>query len=423
VGAWSAFGRFIWKKELTVRKPLFILAAFASVAFAQTQTVSYSYSGLPAPVYPNDWNTWSIISIFVPKSLTVTKVTVSAQVQYNGVGDLNVYLWSAAGTRTKLLERNCGGLQNIDTTFDDSAPVRFSNACPPPGGGSYQGNEPLANSVGQNAYGYWRLGVENNGSDNTGLFTGYTITITGTTLSPPFIGNNTVLSTSSFNGGAVAPGDQVSIFGTNLGPTPGVTAGAGTLPTSLSGTTVTFDGVPAPLFFVSGGYIAAQAPTTLTPGATTNIKVTASTGSTNSVSLPVVAANPGIFTIDVGGSGQAKATNADGTENGDGTIFTTDEPAPRGSVIAVYASGLGALNPAIAAGTPAPSSPLSTVSGVTATIGLQPATVMYAGSAPGLIGVYQVNIQVPLTAASGNNRIVLTVGGNSSQAGVTIAVK
>ena len=406
-----------------MRKRLFILAALASAAFAQSQTVSYSYSGLPSPVYPNDWNTWSIISIFVPKSLSVTKVTVSAQVQYSGVGDLNVYLWSAAGTRTKLLERNCGGLQNIDTTFDDSAPTRFSSACPATAGGSFQGNEPLANSVGQNAYGFWRLGVENNGSNNSGLFTGYTVTITGTTLGPPFIGDNTVVSTSSFNGGAVAPGDQVSLFGTNLGPTPGVRAGAGTLPTSLSGTTVTFDGVPAPLLFVSGGYIAAQAPTTLTPGATTSIKVTSSSGSTASISMPVIATNPGIFTVDVGGSGQAKAINQDGTENGDGTIFGTDVPAPRGSVIALYASGLGALTPAIPAGTPAPSSPLSIVSGVTATIGNQPATVVYAGSAPNLVGIYQVNVQVPLTANLGNNRVVLTAGGNTSQAGVTIIVK
>ena len=108
-----------------MRKSLLILAAFTPLMFAQTQTLSYTYSGLPLPVYPNDWNTWSIISIFFPRSLAVTKVTVSAQVQYSGVGDLNVYLWSPAGTRTKLLERNCGSLQNIDTTFDDSAATRF----------------------------------------------------------------------------------------------------------------------------------------------------------------------------------------------------------------------------------------------------------------------------------------------------------
>jgi uncharacterized protein (TIGR03437 family) len=407
-----------------MRKALLILAAVAPLTFAQTQTFTYSYSGLPLPIYPDDWDTWSIIGLFVPHSLAVTKVTVSVQVQYGGVGDLNVYLYSAAGTRTKLLERNCGSLTNIDTTFDDSASTKFSTSCPQPGSGSYQGNEPLANSLGQNSYGFWRLGVENNGSGNTGLFTGFTIAITGTTLGPPFFTSNSVVTTSSFDGGAVSPGDQVGIFGANLGPTPGVRAGAGNLPTTLGQTTVTFDGVPAPIFYVSGGFVTAQAPTGLTPGGKTSIQVSTPSGNSLAVSVPVVPTNPGIFTADVGGMGQASAVNQDGTQNGDGTITGSDTAAPRGSVIAVYASGLGPVSPAIPQGTPAPTSTLSqTTMPVTATIAGTPATVMFAGAAPGLIGVYQVNVQVPLSVPTGADRIVLSVGGNASQKGVTIQVR
>ena len=407
-----------------MRKFVLLLAAVAPLAFSQPQTLTYTYTGLPLPIYPDDWNTWSIINIFVPKSLSVTKVTASVQVQYAGVGDLNVYLWSANGTRTKLLERNCGSLQNIDTTFDDNAPTRFSNTCPQPGSGTYQGNEPLANSVNQNSYGIWSLGVENNGGSNTGLFTGFTLTITGTTLGPPVITSNSVVSSSSFNSGVLAPGDQVALFGANLGPTPGIRAGAGNLPTSLGGTAVTFDGVPAPLFYVSGGFVAAQTPTSLTPGTNTSIKVTTGTGSSIAVSIPVVPANPGIFTVDVGGNGQAKAINQDGTQNGDGTVTGSDKPVPRGNVIQLFASGLGPLSPAIPQGTPAPTSPLSTTTlPVTATIANVPATVQYAGAAPGLIGVYQVNVQVPLAAPSGADRITLTAGGNSSQIGATIQVR
>jgi uncharacterized protein (TIGR03437 family) len=407
-----------------MRKFVLLLAAVAPLAFSQTQTLTYTYTGLPLPIYPDDWNTWSIINIFVPKSLSVTSVTASVQVQYAGVGDLNVYLWSANGTRTKLLERNCGSLQNIDTTFDDSAPTRFSNTCPQPGSGKYQGNEPLANSHNENSYGIWSLGVENNGGSNTGLFTGFTLTITGTTLGPPVITSNSVVSSSSFNSGVLAPGDQVALFGANLGPTPGIRAGAGNLPTSLGGTTVTFDGVSAPLFYVSGGFVAAQTPTSLTPGTNTSIKVTTGTGSSIAVSIPVVPANPGIFTVNVGGNGQAKAINQDGTQNGDGTITGSDKPVPRGNVIQLFASGLGPLSPAIPQGTPAPTSPLSTTTlPVTATIANVPATVQYAGAAPGLIGVYQVNVQVPLAAPSGADRITLTAGGNSSQIGATIQVR
>ena len=407
-----------------MRKSLLILAAFTPLMFAQTQTLSYTYSGLPLPVYPNDWNTWSIISIFFPRSLAVTKVIVSAQVQYSGVGDLNVYLWSPAGTRTKLLERNCGSLQNIDTTFDDSAATRFSNSCPQPGSGSFQGNEPLANSLNQNSYGFWRLGVENNGSGNTGLFRGFTITIAGTTLGPPFFTGNSVVSSSSFNSDVIAPGDMLTIFGVNLGPTPGVRAGGGNLPTTLGQTTVTLDGVQAPLFYASGDFVQLQAPTGLTPGSNTSIKVSTSSGTSVAVSVPVVPANPGVYTVDVGGAGQAKAINQDGTQNGDGTNTGSDTPAPRGTVIQLFATGLGPLSPAIPAGTPAPISPLSnTTLNVTATIGNQPATVTYAGSAPGEIGVYQVNVQVPLTAPSGADRLVLTAGQNSSQTGVTVQIK
>lgn len=271
-----------------MRKSLLILAAaVAPLTLAQTQTFTYTYSGLPLPIYPDDWNVVSIIRLFVPNSLAITKVTASVQVQYAGVGDLNVYLYSANGTRTKLLERNCGSLQNINATFDDSAPTRFSNSCPQPGsGGSFQGNEPLENSNGQNSYGYWRLAVENNGSGNTGLFTGFSVSITGTTLGPPFFTSDSVVSASSFNSGAIAPGDQLALPGANLGPTPGVRAGAGNLPTNLAGTTVTFDGVPAPLYFVSGGVVELQAPTTLTPGGSTSIKVTTSSGTSLAVPIP-----------------------------------------------------------------------------------------------------------------------------------------
>src|SRR5512142_2339754 len=116
--------------HVPMRKLLPALMMFASLALCQTQTFTYTYSGLPLPIFPDDWNTSSIASILVPKSISVTKVTASVQVQYSGVGDLNLFLWSPSGTRTKLLERNCGGLQNIDTSFDDSASAMYHDVCP-----------------------------------------------------------------------------------------------------------------------------------------------------------------------------------------------------------------------------------------------------------------------------------------------------
>ena len=167
-----------------------------------------------------------------------------------------------------------------------------------------------------------------------------------------------------------------------------------------------------------------QAPTSLTTGALTRIQVANSSGSSAAVPQIASTANPGVFTYEAGGGGQAKAINQDGSPNGDGSILGSDKPAPPGSVIQVYATGLGAVTPAVAAGTPTPSSPLSTtVSPVTATIAGRAATVTFAGLAPGMVGVYQVNIIVPPSAPSGTARLMLYVDGIGSQTGVTIQVR
>jgi len=409
-------------------KKCWLALAWVPLAFGQTQTFTYTYSGLPMPIYPDDWNTVSIISLMVPKSLSVTKVTASVGVQYNGVGDLNVYLWSAAGTRTKLLERNCGGLQNIDTTFDDASPNKYSDFCPTEAGrGPFRGNEPLGNSTGENSFGLWRLGVENNGSDSkTGTFNSFSITITGTPLGPPAIGPNTIVSTSSFQGGAVAPGDQLTLVGVNLGPNPGIRADqTQTLPTNLGGTSVTFDGVAAPLYYVSDSLIELQAPSSLTVGAITHVQVKSSSGSSLSIPVLVVSTNPGVFTYDPFGSGQAKVINQDGSLNGDGTSsIVSTKPAAAGTVIQVFASGLGPVTPPIPDGTPPPTSPLSTLTlQYSATISGQAATVTWAGAAPGQPGLYQMNIRIPPRTPSGPARLVLSVDGNTSQAGVTIQIQ
>ena len=410
-----------------MRKKFMLLAAFVPLlAFGQT-TVTYSYNGLPLQIFPNDANVASVVRVFVPRSLVINSVTASVQVQYSGVGDLNVYLYSPQGTRTKLLERNCGSLVNIDTTFDDAASTAYKDFCPAEAGrGPYRGNEPLANSKGQNAYGYWRLAVENNGSSKTGFVTGFGITITGTSssTSAPLIAPQTIVSASSFKSGGVAPGEMLAIFGVSLGPAGGVYAPAGNLPTTLSGTSVLFGGNAAPLYYVSDQLALVQAPSWLNPGDTTSILVSASNGLTPAISVPVVPARPGVFTYESGPGGQIKAVNQDGTLNGDGSITGTDTPAPAGSTIQLFATGLGPVDPPVPDGTPAGQKPLSVATlPITATIGGFQGTVTYAGAAPGLVGIYQVNVTIPKVMPSGSARVVLTAGGNASQDGATIQIK
>jgi uncharacterized protein (TIGR03437 family) len=231
------------------------------------------------------------------------------------------------------------------------------------------------------------------------------------------------VSTSSFEGGAVSPGDQVSLVGVNLGPNPGVRPPAGNLPTSLSQTSVTFDGMPASLYYVSDGLIQAQVPLAITPGTITRIQVTSASGSSSMVALPVISARPGIFTYESGGRGQAKVINQDGSLNGDGSVNGSDKPAAPGSVIQVFATGLGPLDPAVPEGTPAPAAPSKLTLPITASIGGRAATAPWAGAAPGLIGVYQVNLIVPALAPSGAARLTLSVDGNSSQNLVTVQIR
>ena len=122
-----------------MKKTILSMLTAAPLIFAQAQTFTYTYSGLPIPIYPDDWDTVGVATIFVPRAVAITKVTATVQVQFSGVGDLNVYMFSAAGTRIRLLERNCPGLQNIDTTFDDAGPSRFADTCPQKRVGAHSG--------------------------------------------------------------------------------------------------------------------------------------------------------------------------------------------------------------------------------------------------------------------------------------------
>jgi uncharacterized protein (TIGR03437 family) len=387
---------------------------------AQTSTYTYAYNGPALPIARDSANIITVVNIFVPKGIRVSKVTASIEIDYPRPGDLNVFMYSPILTRTKLLERNCGSQGSVaNVVFDDAAGSRFSDTCPATAG-TYRGNEPLSNFNDQTALGIWSLAVENNGSDDfIGYVRGFTVNITGAAISnKPITSANAVYNAADLESGAVAPGELVNIQGFNLGPTPTMMAPAGDLPTTLGGVQVTFDGAAAAISYVSPYVLAVQVPFSVQAGKQTQMVVTYQNSSSDAVTLDVLNAAPGLYTQSSNGRGSVTAVNSDGSMN------SAVRPAAKGQYVVIYAAGLGTVSPALATGNVPPASPLSnTVFAVTAVVDGVAAPVAWAGAAPGFPGVYQVNVQIPAGVTSGARPLTLYAAGAPSQFAATIFVQ
>jgi uncharacterized protein (TIGR03437 family) len=235
---------------------------------------------------------------------------------------------------------------------------------------------------------------------------------------PPVVSQ--VANAASGIAGSVSPGEILEVRGYSTGASRigGLQlSSAGTVETSLNGLTVTFDGVSAPIIYTSANQTNLVVPYEIAGEASTSVQLTYNSMQTAAWTIPVAASAPGIFTVDSTGTGQA------GVVNQDGTVNSAANPAARGSVVSIYATGEGQTSPAGVTGsvTKAPNSPVAQVS---VSIGGVAATVQYAGSAPrDVAGVLQVNAVMPSSVASGPQAVTLTVGGVASQPGVTIALK
>jgi len=230
-----------------------------------------------------------------------------------------------------------------------------------------------------------------------------------------------VVNAASYANGTVSPGELVSIFGQQMGPPSlvnGVFDGSGRLFHYLSGVQVFFNDVSSPLVYVSNNQVSAIVPFGVT-GPQVQVSLLGGSEWSNQLTVGLAQSNPGIFSVDGSGMGQIVAANQDGSYN------SSTARAAKGSVITLYATGAGALDPNPADGSMTTGTPALTALPVTAQIDGQDAQVQYAGAAPGIVaGVIQVNIAVPAGARSGPaDAIVLTIGGQTSQIGATIAVQ
>ena len=153
---------------------------------------------------------------------------------------------------------------------------------------------------------------------------------------------------------------------------------------------------PIPLVFASPGQINAQVPYKIAPGKAT---LTIQAGDLQSAAVPfdVQPVAPGVLPV---------ISNA-----ADGSVNSSAKPARPGEYVTVWVTGQGPVDPPVDTGAAAPSDPLSLpLARVQAQIGGTNADVLFAGMAPGMAGVMQVNLKVPPIPA-GDQPLLLTVGG------------
>ncbi|MBI2690166.1 MAG: SBBP repeat-containing protein [Acidobacteria bacterium] len=227
----------------------------------------------------------------------------------------------------------------------------------------------------------------------------------------PVITAEGVTNAASFRGavaeGGIAPGEIITIFGTNLGPLTPATLqldGRGFVTTRLGGTRVLFDGTPGPMIATSTGQVSVVVPYGIEGVTSVAITVEFEGKASNQIPMTVAGSAPAIFTQNSSGSGAGSIIRQSGQ------LITASAPAGPGEPLTLFGTGDGATNPAgidgkpTAAPLPIPKLPVKVViDGVE----IEP---LYAGGAPGLVaGVLQVNFIVP-SSGGANRRIRLRIG-------------
>ena len=260
---------------------------------------------------------------------------------------------------------------------------------------------------------------------NPGAIRTGTLSVTGTLVKvtqgteadpPPSINPAGVLHAAALVSGPVSVNEVISIFGSKLGPSVGRSSEL--LVSELAGTIVTFDDIPGFITYVNDNQINVLIPAAAFNSGSRNLRVRVERSGlvSNLVTLPIVAATPGIYTLNGSGTGPAIAFTVDGA------LSTPSEPVARGSVITLWVTGAGATDPTVADGIQPAGPPFPRPTGGTSLkIGGIDAEMLFAGMV--YSGVLQINAVVPPTLEPGQVSVVATVGVADSRSGVTISVR
>ena len=213
---------------------------------------------------------------------------------------------------------------------------------------------------------------------------------------PPTISISKTVNAASNGSGAMAPNTILTAYGS--------------FPGCSNNAQVLVNGSAASVFFSNATQINFLLPASVSTGPSAGIQISCAGLAAPAYTVPITTASPGIFTVSQNGTGAADVVNLDGS---------IDTPAPENSYVQLYVTGAGLL------GAPAFQGLSLLLLPVTATVGGVPATVEYAGEAPGYTpGLQQINVLIPSGLTHGVAApLVLTIGGVATQTGVTIAIQ
>jgi uncharacterized protein (TIGR03437 family) len=280
---------------------------------------------------------------------------------------------------------------------------------------------------------------------SAGTYTG-TVTIAGTggalgtttvnvtlTVTAPLPTVAKVVNAGSFLQNSISPGEIITLFASDaqhpIGPaTPvGLTLDStGKVATTLGGVQVLINGFACPMIYASATQLSAVAPYEIAPLAIATVLVKFLGQSSNGVTVNVATTAPGIFTANSSGTGPGAILNQNNSVN------APNNPASRGDTVAIYLTGEGQTSPAGVTGkvtTVSPTPPLTPgpLLPIAILINGQPANYTFAGEAPNIVsGVLQLNVLIPpgltLPANGADSSLIVSIGGNPTQTGVTISI-
>jgi uncharacterized protein (TIGR03437 family) len=388
-------------------------ATVTAVAGALTQVFTLTISSTPAGPVPNGM---SIVSGNTQTAVIGTQFAQPLVVQVNSTA---------------------GPVANYTVGFSTTGPVSLSTGAA------------TTNSSGQASL-FVTAGNAPGAVTVTASISGGFQAIFNLTVSPqgPQISPASFLNAASRQAGQLSPCSLAILTAQGLTPDSGnadYTAGPvfGRWPKSVNHLSVTFGGIPAPIRSVvpsaTNPEVTLQVPCEVTPGGSVPVVVNVNGGGTASTNIPITAVSPGIFQqVMSDGTSRAVAMRSDGTfaDIGNPDSYDPTNPVRLGEIVRFYLTGLGATTPPI--GTDAIENPNAYIYGVDATVNgnvsatftgsNQAMEIISARQAPGQIGVYEIQVQIPSNAPTGANvpfsiSIVPTPGATAVTASSTVPVQ